>query len=678
MKINDGMRKYIFILMLSSLYCSGGFSQVAYYDARNLAELFKSENNKEKIGGILGNYLPKGRDSVSLSGIRLLYLRNPFFKSLAIIDTGYFKWLLQQESVKIAQSRSAFFSSISSIDVTKYANALASLMIDRAKQELTISFFNRFKKFVEKNPEAGILFPKTTDNLSNLLTYKYPEMLPALRVSFFEDISKIAYTLDDVLALPRYEQLLANVPEVSIVLRSLRLAQEITSGATHPADAFTDFAAFPEWKDSSLINWGSSVKLANIFSQSLRKTDAVSIVNDSIRYQFNSTQPWVSPKEIKELIKDTVAFKIYLGLIYQLAAKEKIFWKMGKETIQFTVMMAKYKDHPIVFENKISGFIALAERTNNAYKGIIQKKDSSISLTKDDYYNYVNTSLDIIEYGLGIARSFNDSFSLPQYDYVKTLRKINNLYRHTYKEEYTQVVNDAVGILTDIEEKTKWRQGDSGRSYKKLSLVIPQIAKYGTFMANVADAKTPEDVKGALDNAILPVGSSAIKKYARFNVSIQSYLGAFLRFGKKDMAAGYAWTDRWGISAPIGISISHGFSKWGSLSVFASLIDLGAIVDYQLKVDSVINSSGDKVPAISKDYKIELGQLFSPGGYLVYGFGGNIPLAFGVGAQYGPGLSKIDIDAGIPVVLNPKWRFNAFLSVDLPFFNLINSTHTRR
>lgn len=339
--------------------------------------------------------------------------------------------------------------------------------------------------------------------------------------------------------------------------------------------------------------------------------------------------------------------------------------------------MAKYKDHPIVLENKISGFITLAEQTNNTYKEIKQKRDSGISLTKDDYYIYVNTSLDILEYGFGIARNFNDNFSLPEYDYVKTLRKINNLYRHTFKEEYTQVVTDAVGILTDIEEKTKWRMFDSSTSFQKLSLVIPKIAKYGTFMANVADAKTAEDVKAALDNAILPVGSSSIKKYARFNVSIQSYLGAFLRFGKKSSNAGYAWTDRWGVSAPIGIAVSHGLNQYGSLSAFLSFVDLGAIVDYQLKVDSVINSNGNKVPSIEKDYKIELGQIFSPGGYLVYGFGGNIPLAFGLGAQYGPGLSKIDTDAGMPVVLNPKWRFNAFLSVDLPFFNLLNSTKKR-
>ena len=659
------MKYFIFFLLI--LMFNRSFSQIAYYDAKSLRKMVNA-------AGVVMT-LPKTENDSIKNRIWSYYKldnveSNPFLNSF-FQGQG----LSAEDQTLLKSSRGNF---LSGLDVTKYANALASLMIDRAKQELTIAFFNRFRKFVEENPEAGILFPKTTDNLVNLLTYKYPEMLPALRVSFFEDISKIAYTLDDVLALPRYEQLLAKVPEVKIVLRSLRLAQEIISGTTHPADAFTDFAAFPEWKDTSLINWGSSITLANIFSQSVRKGNLLPIGNDSVKLNFDSTQAWVSAKDIKELIKDTIAFKIYLGLIYQLAAKEDIYWKMKNDTVRFTTLMAKYKDHPIVLENKVSGFITLAEQTTNAYKEIKQKRDSGISLTKDDYYIYVNTSLDILEFGFGIARNFEDNFSLPEYDYVKTLRKINNLYRHTFKEEYTQVVADAVGILTDIEEKTKGRMFDSAASYKLLTHIIPKIAKYGTFMANVADAKTSEDVKAALDNAILPVGSSAIKKYANWNVSVQSYLGAFLRFGSRNIDAGYAWSDRWGVSAPIGIAVSHGFNKYGSLSLFASLIDLGAIVDYQLKFDSVINSNGDKVPSIEKDYKIELGQIFSPGAYLVYGFAGNIPLAFGLGAQYGPGLSKIDIDAGMPVVLNPKWRFNAFLSVDLPFFNLLNSTKKRK
>jgi hypothetical protein len=111
--------------------------------------------------------------------------------------------------------------------------------------------------------------------------------------------------------------------------------------------------------------------------------------------------------------------------------------------------------------------------------------------------------------------------------------------------------------------------------------------------------------------------------------------------------------------------------KGGSLSLFISLFDLGAIVDYQLKTDSAVNNTGSNTPVIKKNYQINLGQIVSPGGYIVYGFFSNLPLAVGIGAEYGPGLSKISSN-GTATLNNPSWRYNLFLTVDIPFFNIMN------
>lgn len=141
-----------------------------------------------------------------------------------------------------------------------------------------------------------------------------------------------------------------------------------------------------------------------------------------------------------------------------------------------------------------------------------------------------------------------------------------------------------------------------------------------------------------------------------------------------------SWTDLFGVTAPIGISYTPGFLSWGkcgSLSLFAPLIDLGAIVNYKLKKDSVVNSSGQSQVAISKDYSVTLAQIVSPGIFLVYGVGANLPLAIGFGAQYGPGISRIDSNNNT-VINNPSWRYNIFLAVDLPFFNLHNNVKPSR
>jgi len=53
-------------------------------------------------------------------------------------------------------------ASLGGIDVTNIVNAIVDLMIERAKQELTIAFFNRFKKYAEdpRHPEFIILFQR--------------------------------------------------------------------------------------------------------------------------------------------------------------------------------------------------------------------------------------------------------------------------------------------------------------------------------------------------------------------------------------------------------------------------------------------------------------------------------------------------------------------------------------
>jgi hypothetical protein len=169
------------------------------------------------------------------------------------------------------------------------------------------------------------------------------------------------------------------------------------------------------------------------------------------------------------------------------------------------------------------------------------------------------------------------------------------------------------------------------------------------------------------------VGSSSIKKNSRFNLAVQSYLGAFYRASDLNQANNNAWNSRFGVTAPIGIAASWGLrGKAGSFSLFGSLLDLGAIVDYQLKKDSVATASGGSEEVIKKDYKIRLGQILSPGAYAIYGFGNNIPISLGLGAQYGPGLGKVE-NSGNRIENNPQWKFNIFVAVDIPFFNLINT-----
>ncbi|TCC97205.1 hypothetical protein [Pedobacter hiemivivus] len=667
----------IIFTLLALLLFNVTFAQHPYYDALKLRKYISDDKIFAPADSLEMDTLVSIFKLYNYSGTI-----NPFLTPFTSEGKGY-----SADDVKKATlNLSSIIGSVAGVDVTTIANGVAMLMIDRAKQELTVTFFNRFKKFAEDNPEFKVLFPKTTDNLKNLLAYKYPEMLPALRTGFYADLNKITYNLDDVLELPRYNELLKKFPEIKITIRSIRLVHELESGESHAAEIITKFADFEEWKtpgtSNGFKNFKSSVKLAAIFSNSLRH------MPDPVKKE-KDVKAWISIKQIRELVKDTITFRIYLGLVYQLAVMDDITWykttdkPLKTESISFATLMGKQKDNLFLFENKLTKFIELSETVDKLTDTLNYKKDEKIALKTEDYYSYINASLDIVDYGFSIAGLFDQDLDIAQYTLI--VRKSNDLYRHLYKKEFTQALSNSMDILEGVSIMIK-EAGDTThkKSLKLLTDVLPKLTKYGLFMANIASTDKPEEIRDILDNAILPVGSSSIKKNTDFNVSVQSYLGAygFSNPVKSSTGNGNAWTDKFGVFAPIGISVSRGFNKGpgkncGSLSLFAVLFDLGAIVDYQLKKDSVTNSSGATQEEITKNYKIKLGQIISPGAYVVYGFFGNIPLSLGFGAQYGPGLSKIE-SSGKTVFNNPQWRWNAFLAVDIPFFNLVNKSKNKK
>jgi hypothetical protein len=457
--------------------------------------------------------------------------------------------------------------------------------------------------------------------------------------------------------------------------------------------------------------------LAALFSGSVRNNPSIS---------KDSKRAWITVNEVEGLVKNDTTFNLFLSLLYQQTRKSNIVFHVNKKDVLFSDLMNGQSDNLLLFESEVKEFVSIAHKVDTLLVTTEQKKKDHTPLTNDDYYNYISTSIDAIEYGLGIANLFDKDIVTGNFARVATTA--NDLYKNIYTQQYPQAITNAISILTDIsgmvgdvnknglltkidsvltvlkdspiftkksfedlkskdlaaidqliQKYTKQQPALTSSlnevkalySFKEYDDIIAKIAKYALFMANVVNAKTPDEVASLIEGAVLPVGSSSIKKNSNFNISVQSYLGAFLLL-QQSKANNGTWNDQFGVTAPIGVAFSWGAKKWGSFSLFASLFDLGAIVDYQLRQDSVPTSNTSTTPVVKKDYSVKLGQIFSPGGYFVYGFGGNIPLSFGIGAQYGPGLGKVDV-SGATVINGPTWRWNAFLAVDIPFFTLKNN-----
>lgn len=711
------MKKYLPVILLLLISFSKTFSQVksVYYDAKDLRALvledsvvFKgTDESIQKITDILSTYL-KNANTYPL--IKEKIKGNPFLEKM--LPTAGDN---STESQNVAKS---LIESAGGLDVTNLANALADIMIEHAKEELTVAFFNRFDKFIAEHEEFGILFPKTTTTMSGLLAYRYTEMLPALRTSFQEDLAQLAYNIDNVLDLPKYKDFFDNLPEVKLIIESIRTLHELESGASNAADIIKTFSELDAWSPVSedkiyLKNIQNCLKLSALFSESIRNKDSTTI--------------WIPSKDLKTMMNDKPFFTIYLGLIYEQAKNIKFSYKKkdaaGADTlvsISFTEIMAEKAAKISYFQTKLSEFNALAKKVDDLKKNI---ENNVNDVTNDDLYNYLLSSIDIIDYSFEFVKTFKPE--IDQSEYIALARNANNLYKDIYSKQYNLAATHAFDILSQLNSMIKSKQKEEleakkdstnseeieklikeiDRNKKEITIsptlesqlpkeLINAIKKnnyftnfvekarpYALFMANIVNAKTEEDIKVVLENAILPVGSSSIKKHSYYNISVQSYLGA--RYSLNTGVFESSWNDDFGVSAPVGIAGSAGLGRHGgSITLFIPLIDLGAIVDYKLNYkkettdgETVTTSEIDETNP--KDYKIELGQIFSPGAYFVYGLPYDIPLSVGFGGQYGPGLSKIKEDNTLNVG-NPYWKWSAFLSVDIPLFNLSSQSKTKK
>lgn len=186
-------------------------------------------------------------------------------------------------------------------------------------------------------------------------------------------------------------------------------------------------------------------------------------------------------------------------------------------------------------------------------------------------------------------------------------------------------------------------------------------------MAAVADAEKPEDVKAALNAAALPAGSSSIKRQTPFNVSINSYLGFHIGEEKLEETG---WGNIRGVSAPVGVAVSTHikwpFKESGSISLFGSIIDIGAVASYRLTNDEGVETLPE----------MKLENIIAPGAYLIYGLP-KAPISFGYGWQRGPQLRGITVTTPIgeepPLAsydLANGYRWTFFIAVDIPLFNL--------
>ena len=195
---------------------------------------------------------------------------------------------------------------------------------------------------------------------------------------------------------------------------------------------------------------------------------------------------------------------------------------------------------------------------------------------------------------------------------------------------------------------------------------------YSNFMTDVLSASTSEDVSDILERYAAPVGSYGVKRKAKFSISLNAFPGLFgaveSPFGNSSYVGVNPSSFVSGVTAPIGLSFNwggYGLKNNKNWSLFASIIDIGAVLSYRWTDDAA-----EGLPT-----KVEWAQVISPGLHLVYGFP-DLPLSMAFGYQISPRLRKVDI-GGNNLQNRTFQRFSLSFMVDITILNFYKTSRRK-
>lgn len=555
-------------------------------------------------------------------------LDNPILKRLLQREQIIQDRAVSQAKVDVAKKAIEFATGIISPEI---AGGLAIFITERFKQELQVSFFDKFQETLrdEKHADLKHLFPMTHSLLSNRAVepWDYNRYLSLLRAAFKRDFDTLPSGLKKLLEARKDSVKSSEKNAYTATLFALELVESVRA-AKYPADVIEHLKG-----DSAIIkevspDFQNVVKLLAGISRNLRQSSA---------------GKWIPAADLNAMLSEPTAIAVFAGLILEDPEIATLQFD-GKTIKEWLVKLDKLDD-------VISYYYEFLDHIRNAeisLQALNELRKGETKPTFDDYFSYLGTAITLTETAFDVKRITANAVSLPINEtYIQISRDVLSLWDRLNKKEYAIVL----ASLLDIVQKTFPDSPLSG-----------DLLKYGTFMANMIAAESPEQVAQAIDAAALPVGSHRIKKISKFSAGLNAYagLGAGAEFLRSDNVANDKISGIVAFTAPVGLALSWGEESClrglpgKSVSLFVSVLDLGALTSYRLQ-------NGGDFP------EFEVKNIVAPGGYVAFGFDG--PFALGIGAQYGPELRKVDVKAMKSQITTSAWRAGAFLTVDIPILN---------
>jgi len=523
-------------------------------------------------------------------------------------------------------------------------DALAQFLVKRTKEELTLAFFDQFRKKIEASNEFRTLLPNTNFLLQTQKDiFRIPSMGTVWVESFQSDIQNLIPSLERLLLTdPNYQPLLEQ-PNIQAFQLAFHLVDLTRKGDT-PLNMLANLPDLVQ-NNNQIGGLHETLDLLQVLGQELQSCETENLDELLTANDLRA----ISPKQRA----------YFISLLFQ-KNKANLLPLLGNTSENYLTILEENQSEFFNMLVQLSQLLQNLEVAGQQYN-FRGDAENTIDHRNRSFDEITKKAVSLLEFSFRLQYFSNPNayfYSDFYKQYYPTVLNTINALGHVERQEYgIFVINIAQILQPIINDKIL---SLPPKESEQLTNFVQDFLFYGGFMVDILSALDAQTVSGIIQQYALPVGSYRMKRHAHFSMDINAYPGLYIgvESGLNNTlnSDGVA-----GVTAPIGLTTSWGNFKekdGQSFSLFFPVIDIGAAFSYRW---------GNRFGGFPDELRWR--QILSPGVHAVYGFK-ELPISLMVGAQFTPELRGIADNGFTTETSQSVWHFGVRGVVDIPLFNL--------
>ena len=660
--------------------------------------------------------------------VKTAYLLNPFLTFLWSGDTLKLKDVsTRMQAVGLTKNESDPKSGgIGSDLLANVVNGTADFLIKRAQEELSVSVFERLKKFISRYPEFDTLFPRTCALIKPVEPYEYSKALDAFKAAINDDIQLLVERIPSLYHIPRYQQLNRKVPSLTMLFSGCTLFTELhgKSGFAKAINVMGGKAFLTEQN-----NYATFFKLAALLSNSLVDKSLADNDNRELSYihkDFISKVTKGNPVLVTEL------GQFYLGLLWQDAKDISI--TVGQEIKTFRQLLSVNAANTAEISSAIELVKSVVTSLSNfstELTAVKRKEMDEQAVTgrlevKAERFNlYVKLLSDLFKLSNIFSNPANGAFAVRIVEICEYIPKFTTgialMYKDFHAKEYSLGIAELGKLLQnayDYLEKAEKNKNENANLTSEFSAFLTrQRDSIGAVIRSLESRLGSLDTAGTVGTVQINIISqmqelqdqieNANEKLKEINYQLENKKLVLFKLGKiieyvslfaaitkaenskavEQLLETYALpagssrikkVSHFNIAVNAylgGFAFRDGLEGEGFTNTYGLTAPIGFTFSYGFQkwgsasvflgafdIGSTVRYKLDNEGKYHQE--VSLAGIVSPSIQLVYGWPCNLPISIGAGWQW---LSPTTTESN---KINLKATFNAFLAVDIPLFNL--------